>query len=287
MKGTARMNEARSAIAAAIAGRLAACSEVAAIAVGGSIAAETSDERSDLDVYIFTDGDVPTDIRTELAERFDPAPEIDNGYFGPTDEWADEASGVGVDLTYWNRRWFEDELVRVIDRHQPSLGYTTAFWYTTRHAIPLFDRLGWLEAMRKKAATPYPGSLRERIIAFNHPMLRMARSSYCHQIELAVARNDPVSVNHRIAAFLASLFDIVFAANLALHPGEKRLLTYASALPSLPDEFVSRVRILLAAPAGDVLPALDALCGALDAWLRVSGCLPVWPTKAGGRSPSR
>lgn len=258
----------------AIVDRLSMSPEVVAIALGGSIAAAASDVHSDFDIYVFTDGEVPVGLRENLARGYDPTPEIDNRYFGPTDEWGDTASGVAVDLTYWDRQWFESAVRRTLDGHQPALGYTTAFWHTLRHAISLSDRTGWLAIMQAWANVPYPDALRRATIAFNYPLLSAVRSSYRHQIELAIARDDPVSVNHRVAALLASLFDIVFAANDALHPGEKRLLARASALPSLPDDFVACVRRLLAGPDSDVLPAIDALMEALDAWLAARGLLP-------------
>ncbi len=52
-------------------------------------------------------------------------------------------------------------------------------------------------------------------------------ASYYEQIKKALTRNDFVSVNHRISAFLASYFDVIFALNETLHPGEKRLMNYA------------------------------------------------------------
>lgn len=72
------MNAARIDIITTIVERLSATPEVVAIALGGSVAAETSDERSDVDLYVFTDGEVPVEIRRELALTFDRAPEIDN-----------------------------------------------------------------------------------------------------------------------------------------------------------------------------------------------------------------
>ena len=51
-----------------------------------------------------------------------------------------------------------------------------------------------------------------------------------------------MSLNHRVAAWLSSYFDILFAANRRFHPGEKRLLAYAKELPSLPESMIEDVR---------------------------------------------
>ncbi len=243
--------------------------EVTAIALGGSVASGAVDVSSDHDIYMFTTAPIPHEVRRDLATRFDPAPEIGNGWFGEGDEWSDRTQDVACDLMYWERDWFEGRLRDVIERHQPSLGYTTSFWFTARHALPLFDRDGWLADMQALAATPYPEELRAAIIAWNRPLLRSTRSSYRHQIELAIGRNDPVSVNHRIAALLASAFDIVFAIMREPHPGEKRLLDHVVRLgPPVPEEFVPLVRRLLAASADPVgrgvLSATDELCDVVD-----------------------
>ena len=69
-----------------------------------------------------------------------------------------------------------------------------------------------------------------------HAVLRRTLPSYTNQIAKALLRRDPVSVNHRLAALLASYFDILFALNRELHPGEKRLLEFASRCALQPEE---------------------------------------------------
>ncbi|HEV2128200.1 MAG TPA: hypothetical protein VGR22_06250 [Thermomicrobiales bacterium] len=264
---------------------LAAHPAVTAITLGGSRATARDDQASDQDIEVFVDGEVPSALRRELALRFDPDPEIDNSQFGPTDEWSDRASGVAIDIAYFERDWFEGTIRDVIERHHPELGYTTAFWHTLRHARPMFDRAGWLAEMQTLAATPYPEALRRNVVAWNHPVLRDVRSSWRHQIELAVMRDDPVSVNHRVAALLASVFDIVFALTRTLHPGEKRLLTHVARLgDAVPPGFDAQVRALLCAagnPEGnDMLAAVDAVCNTVDAMIEQHG-LRVAATRVG------
>lgn len=181
---------------------LAARRKVQAIALGGSQSGNLADPESDYDIYVFVDDDLPLDGRRALALRFDPAPEIDNRWFGPGDEWTDVATGTSVDVMYWCRTDFERDLREVIEGHRPSLGYSTAFWYTVRQAMPLYDREGWFADLQTLAARPYPDALRDAIVRWNHPLLRTTHSSYRRQIELAIARDDPVSVQHRATALI-------------------------------------------------------------------------------------
>jgi hypothetical protein len=48
--------------------------------------------------------------------------------------------GIEVDVIYWDTAWIEEQLERVIVRHQASMGYSTCFWNTITKAVPLFDR---------------------------------------------------------------------------------------------------------------------------------------------------
>ena len=67
-----------------------------------------------------------------------------------------------------------------------------------------------------------------------------------NQIEKAINRNDLVSLNNRIAAFLDSYFDIIFAINEIPHPGEKRLLSIINTMcKKLPKNSVENVEKLI------------------------------------------
>ena len=68
------------------------------------------------------------------------------------------------------------------------------------------------------------------------------------QIAHAVRRKNVVAVQHRTTAFLASLFDVLFAHHRAWHPGEKRLLDHAGVRPGVDRELLARVRAFVDAP---------------------------------------
>jgi hypothetical protein len=173
--------------------------------------------------------------------------------------------------------WIEGELERVLLRHEASLGYTTCFWHNVRAALPLYDPEGWFARLQARADVSYPEDLRRAIIAKNYPILRDTISSYRHQLELAVRRGDPVSLNHRAAALLASYFDILFAVNRVLHPGEKRLIALARSLcPVCPPDLEKDVAQLLQLVAGgggpeSIVRAVDKLVDGLDLVLQEGG----------------
>jgi hypothetical protein len=117
--------------------------------------------------------------------------------------------------------------------------------------------------LQRKAETPYPESLRRNIIAHNLAAICLSPASYQTQIAKALARGDWVSVNHRMAALLASVFDIIFALNRQTHPGEKRLLEQAELSCSvLPLNFRGSMLALAQSSHHDaaaILQTMDAL----------------------------
>ncbi len=263
--------------ASELAAHFAALPQVVAVALGGSQSNGSADVESDIDLYVYIEAELPRTAQAAVIEQSGGATRDDLNlpYWGGTNLWIDAATGITVDCMYFGTAWMEEEVARVLETHQPSLGYSTSFCRTVQQSRSLLDPHGWFQALQARSMQPYPEPLRRNIMMHNHPVLRTIMSSYLHQIERAVGRSDIVSINHRVAALLASYFDIVFALNGVLHPGEKRLLAFAHhECPLLPMEMAADVAAVLGAAgtAGDILVVhLTRLLDHLDDLLRKSG----------------
>ena len=248
--------------------------EVLAVAIGGSKSTGVDDEWSDFDLYVYTQSECGLETRKQLAQTHGVRVDVDNRFWEPGDEWIDE-SGRHVDVMFRQVAWIEEQLARVLERHEAAVGYSTCFWANVLYAKPLFDREGWFARLQQRAHLPYPEALRAAIVAKNWPILRNTLSSYRHQLARAIDRDDPVSIQHRVTAALASYFDIVFGINRTPHPGEKRLLAIVERRCELrPEGYARDVRTLLrlaAAGAANTLSAYDAVMDGLDDLLRTAG----------------
>lgn len=244
--------------------------EVEAVALGGSSAAKTSDKSSDIDIYIFVRNDISLEVRERLVKDISSKYEVGGEYFGPGDEYFVDDLGCQLDIMYWNVNWFEDVVNNVWFKHYPSNGYTTCFLYTLNNFNIFYDKTGWLKSLQEKINTPYPKELKQNIIERNVKLMKEKPfASYYEQIQKAVQRNDIVSVNHRIAAFLASYFDVIFALNEMLHPGEKRLINYVKTnCKIIPEKFEDNINKLLTSDYKEVLPVLDDMFQNLSILLR-------------------
>lgn len=260
-----------------LAGLFATLPEVVAVALSGSQASAAADQQSDIDLYVFTSDTIAPTTQAALIDRAVGAlsTNLNLPYWGGVHVWIDPPSGIMVDCMYFSTEWIAGQVARVMDAHEPSLGYSTSFCRTVQQAHTLHDPHGWFASLQARARQPYPDALRHAIIAHNHPVLRTIHTSYLAQIESALRRDDAVSVNHRVAALLASYFDILFALNRVLHPGEKRLLAFAHReCALLPEDLDADIAAVLAA-AGTADTALAAhltrLLDRLDALLGAPG----------------
>lgn len=269
--------------ARALADRFAGLPETVAVALAGSRTAGEFDDRSDIDLYVYAHREIPLEVRRAVAgERAIPAHvEIGNRFWEPGDEWIDASTGTPVDIMYRTPSWIEEQIDRILIRHEASMGYSTCLWWNVLTSAPLYDRGGWLARLQARADQAYPEPLQKAIVGRNHPVLRENQSSYLAQIVRAARRSDPVAVNHRVTALLASYFDILFALNRIPHPGEKHLLVFAGRLcERLPGGFEAQVRGLLGAVAPPLnaerlASAADALIDGLDAILKQEGLIGI------------
>jgi len=259
--------------------------QVQAVAVAGSLASGIADAGSDIDLYVYVRSEIPVSVRAAIASARSTHTEVDNRFWEFGDEWVEADTGVSVDVILRDVPWIEEQLDRVLRRHEASVGYTTCLWCNVLSSRVLFDRSGWFQALQQLAAQPYPEPLRRAIVAKNHPLLRQTISSYAHQLEKAIGRGDLVSVNHRVAALLASYFDILFALNRLPHPGEKRLVEASLSRCSLvPERLSAQVSALIGAAGQanrDVLAHAHALVDGLDRLLQAEGFLPASPHVSG------
>lgn len=272
-------SEAPEALAREVAAAFGALPQVVAVAMAGSRLAGAADAASDIDLYVYAAEPLPMADRDAVAARFASRREVGNAFWEPGDEWIDAGTGLHVDVMHRTPGWIEEQLERVLVRHEASVGYSTCFWRNVLHSMPLIDRSGWYGRVQAAADRPYPEGLKRAIVAKNHPILRRSLSSYTWQIERAVQRGDSVSVQHRATALLASYFDILFAVNELPHPGEKGLLAFAaSQCRILPANMDAAVDALLAVPSRPAAPAvlepIEALLDGLDALLAREGLAP-------------
>ena len=131
--------------------------------------------------------------------------------------------------------------------------------YTLKNFSIVYDKNNWLQNLQKIIDTSYPRTLRENIIKRNLMLMKdKPFASYYEQIEKAISRNDINSINHRISAFVASYFDIIFALNEQLHPGEKRLIQFVeNNCKILPKNFEENLVKLFKQPNTETLQTLE------------------------------
>ena len=197
--------------------------EVEAIALGGSRAGENYDEKSDYDVYLYINSPISEEKRKNILQKFCSYMEIGNSFW----EYEDNCvlnNGIEIDILYRDMKDFMKGIERVVAEYHPSNSYTTCMWHNLITCKILYDKNGTLKKYKNKYTINYPKQLKENIIKRQLELIDSSMPAYPNQIKKAILRKDFVSINHRIAEFLASYFDLLFAINEITHPGEKRLI---------------------------------------------------------------
>lgn len=198
--------------------------EVEAILLAGSRTNNTMDQDSDYDVYIYTSKEITPNKRRLITDKYCSYMETNNTFWEIEDDGYLKEGNIPIDIIYRSLKWLDEVLERVVINHQADCGYTTCFWSNLLTSVILFDRNGDAKRIQEKYNIPYPQQLKYNVVSKNRKLLRGKIPAYYYQIEKAITRQDIISINHRISAFLASYFDILFAVNEIPHPGEKKLV---------------------------------------------------------------
>lgn len=249
--------------------------EVDGILLSGSHATKTNDKDSDYDIYIYTLKEISLEKRKVITDKYCSYMELNNTFWETEDDGVLKEGNIPVEIIYRDLDWIDGLLNRTLVKCEADTGYTTCFWANFINSIILYDKNGNLNKLQKKYTISYPNQLKENIIKKNYPLLKRMIPSYYYQIEKALKRNDYISVNHRVAALLASYFDIIFAVNEMLHPGEKKILKIIKdknlKVPTDMDKNVNNILKYAASSDVAILLEIDSLIGKLDMLLENQG----------------
>lgn len=246
--------------------------EVDGILLAGSQTSNTQDKNSDYDIYIYTNKEIEVSKRKAITDEYCRYMETNNTFWEPEDDGMMSEDNIPVEIIYRSFKWIDEQLERVVMKHQADVGYTTCFWSNFINSVIIYEKDGKAKKLQEKYRITYPKELKLNIINKNYPLLKKQMPAYYYQIEKAIKRDDYISVNHRIAAFLASYFDILFAVNEMMHPGEKKLVKIlkekAEKLPQNMEEDLNNLIKSSGVCDETVLKCLDKLIYNLDELLK-------------------
>lgn len=221
---------------------LAQLDQVEAVVLGGSRAGEHYDQDSDYDVYVYLKAPIAPEIREKLLGKYCSYMEIQNQFWEVEDDCVLN-NGIEIEFIYRSLDDFDKDLQKVVIEHQPQNAYTTCMWYNLLHSKVLYDQENRYTALQNKYQIPYPANLKRNIIERQSLLLEKSLPAFSKQIKKALKRKDILALNHRSSEFFASYFDLLFALNEQLHPGEKRMLSYAKEnCALLPQDFEANIQ---------------------------------------------
>ena len=218
---------------------------IQALILGGSRAAERTDEKSDYDFYVYSENGIDRNNRRKILSKYCQYFEIGNEYWELEDN-GQLNCGIDFDLVYRNLQQFVKTVADVVEKYNANNGFTTCLWYNVLNSKIIYDKNDVYKKIKERFTVPYPEKLKENIIKRNMVLLSDSVVSYDKQIKKSIYRKDMINLNNRISAFLASYFDVIFAINELPNPGEKRIMQIClNECSILPDGFEGNVNNLI------------------------------------------
>lgn len=218
---------------------------IEAMAIGGSRALKKNDEYSDYDVYVYCKELIPEDDRKAVLEKYCSRMEL-GGCHREYEDICIMEDGMELNIVYRNTDEFLADIARVVVEHKAQGGYTTCMWHSLLTGRIAYDKGGRLAEAKQKYTVRFPQELKHNIISHNMQLIKYGMSTCLTQLTKAMKRGDLISISQEAYKFLASYFDVIFAMNEKLHPGDKRLLDIClKECRVLPDNFERNIKALL------------------------------------------
>ena len=258
-------------LAQTIAGRLSKLKGVAAVAIGGSQARGTADEKSDLDLGIYYCPEQPfahgelAQIARDLDDRHLPDLVTPLGEWGP---WINGGGwlvigGLHVDFLYRDLDKLADVLARCAAGRiacdyqigHPAGFHNHIYMGEAHYCRPLFDRFGMLRTLQALTAE-YPPAMRDELIR-----------KYLFEASFSVAiadkpaiRADAYYVSGCLFRAVGCVVQVLYALNRRYFVNEKGSIAEADAMPLKPAGFAARVAAIFAPGVPEELSARIERC---------------------------
>lgn len=224
------------------------------VAVGGAHAKHMDDEESDLDLYVFAGGILPNPERTRLTLQLSPDVRdvVSYGCLEPFEQAGTDFFLGTLKIECWFRNTASldhalDEGAAGIVRQDLVTWTTTGFFNhcslsDLNSMVPVEDPTGLL-ARWKDRVRRYPPRLRASIIERHLGAARFWPGNFHYRS--AVERRDVIYTTGIVQQVVHNLIQVLFAANRAYFPGDKKLASAIASLDLVPDRFAERVQGLL------------------------------------------
>ena len=209
--------------------------EVKAIVLGGSRATGKFDLKSDYDIYVYTSKSIDENSRYLIFNPYVKYMEYSNNFWELEDDGILK-NGIDIEIIYRDINSIETSLMNTI-KGNISHGYSTCFLDNFLNSIVLYEEDHVITQIRKRLSQIDFSEMFDKIIIENMKLLRDYMPSIFYQIDKAMNRHDIISINHRLTEYFSIVFDILFALNKTMHPGEKRLMELSKSLELLPQDF--------------------------------------------------
>lgn len=286
MEGLPALPDNKAALLAQLVERLRQVPGVAAIVLGGSYAAGTHHNGSDLDVGLYYAEAQPFAIDSirHIAQAFSAAgaPTVTDFYqwgrWVNGGAWIRTAAGK-VDFLYRNldqvdRTIADAEHGRVEHDYaqQPAYGFHSVIYLAeTQVCRPLYDPQGRLAELKRRVAV-YPLRLQHSLVQSS---LWSAEFTLIHAHSFA-GRGEVYNTVGCLTRAAASLTQALFALNERYFLTDKRVMETLADFPRLPDRYVDTVAHILAAPGAspdELGRSVEALAALWQAVVTLAGPL--------------